>query len=86
MIYGYRDNWEVYIVLPELKQTRQQLQNSLAELSYLKKHCETAVSECQQEKQVKIEERERAQEKRKEDLEKRDVVTFWNGLILDTIV
>lgn len=81
MIYGYWDNWEVYFVLPELKQTRQQLQNSLAELSYLKKHCETAVSECQQEKQVK-----RAREKRKEDLEKRDVVTFWNGLILDTIV
>ncbi|XP_078316161.1 heat shock factor 2-binding protein-like [Crassostrea virginica] len=38
----------------ELKQTRQQLQNSLAELSYLKKHCETAVSECQQEKQDNI--------------------------------
>uniref|UniRef100_A0A8W8HLQ4 Heat shock factor 2-binding protein n=1 Tax=Magallana gigas TaxID=29159 RepID=A0A8W8HLQ4_MAGGI len=38
----------------ELKQTRQQIQNDLAEISYLRTRCETAVTECQQEKQENI--------------------------------
>lgn len=87
---SYRDTWEVYFVLPELKQTRQQLQNSLAELSYLKTRCETAVSECQQEKQVKIEERESTR-KEKGRLRKKRFCNFLKRLdfryytLMDTV-
>ncbi|XP_062612461.1 heat shock factor 2-binding protein-like isoform X2 [Saccostrea cucullata] len=38
----------------ELKQCRQQIQNDMAEISYLRTRCETAVAECQQEKQENI--------------------------------